>query len=43
MQVTETTQFHQRAIAMNEQLLLSGVRQHELRENAESLNAQLQA
>ena len=30
MQVTETTQFHQRAIAVNEQLLLSGVRQHEL-------------
>ena len=27
---------------MNEQLLLSGVRQHELRETAESLNAQLQ-
>jgi len=26
MQVTETTRFHQRAIAMNEQLLLSGVR-----------------
>jgi len=42
MQVTETTQFHQRAIAANEQLLLSGVRQHELRETAESLNAQLQ-
>ena len=42
MQVTETTQVHQRAIAVNEQLLLSGVRQHELRETAESLNAQLQ-
>ena len=42
MQVTETTQFHQQAIAVNEQLLLSGVRQHELRENAERLNAQLQ-
>ena len=42
MQVTETTQSHQRAIAVNEQLLLSGVRQHELRETAESLNAQLQ-
>jgi signal transduction histidine kinase len=41
MQVTDTTQFHQRAIAVNEQLLLSGVRQHELRETAESLNAQL--
>ena len=42
MQVTETTQFHQRATAMNEQLLLSGVRQHELRETADKLNAQLQ-
>jgi len=42
MQVTETTQIHQRAIAVNEQLLLSGVRQHELRETAENLNAQLQ-
>ena len=42
MQVTETTQSHQRAIAVNEQLLLSGVRQHELRETAEKLNAQLQ-
>lgn len=42
MQVTETTQFHQRAIAVNEQLLLSGMRQHELRETAEKLNAQLQ-
>jgi len=41
MQVTETTQFHQRAISANEQLLLSGVRQHELRETAERLNAQL--
>jgi two-component system, NtrC family, sensor kinase len=42
MQVTETTQFHQRAIAVNEQLLLSGVRQHELRDTADKLNAQLQ-
>jgi two-component system NtrC family sensor kinase len=42
MQVTETTQFHQRAIAVNEQLLLSGVRQHELREAADKLNTQLQ-
>jgi|SRR5579862_1613197 len=41
MQVTETTQFHQRAVAVNEQLLLSGVHQHELRETAERLNAQL--
>jgi PAS domain S-box-containing protein len=42
MQVTETTRFHQRAIAMNEQLLVSRVRQHELGEMAERLNAQLQ-
>jgi signal transduction histidine kinase len=42
MQVTETRQLHQRAIAVNEQLLLSGVHQHELRETAERLNAQLQ-
>ena len=42
MQVMETTQSHQRAIAANERLLLSGVRQHELREAAERLNAQLQ-
>lgn len=35
MQVTETTQFHPRAIAVNEQLLLSGMRQYELRETAE--------
>jgi two-component system, NtrC family, sensor kinase len=41
MQVTETTQFHQRAIAVKEQLLLSGVRQHELRETSERLNTQL--
>jgi signal transduction histidine kinase len=42
MQITESPLFHQRAIAVNEQLLLSGVRQHELRETAERLNAELQ-
>jgi two-component system NtrC family sensor kinase len=42
MQVTETTQFHQQAIAVNEQLLLSGVHQHELRETTDRLNTQLQ-
>jgi len=41
MEVEETTRIHQQAVAMNQQLLLSGVRQHELREIAESLNAQL--
>jgi len=41
VQVDETSQIYQQAIAMNQQLLLSGVRQLELREMAESLNAQL--
>jgi len=41
LQVDETARIYQQAIAMNQQLLLSGVRQHELREMAESLNAQL--
>lgn len=43
MQVTETTRFHQQAVAMNKALLLSSVRQHELTESAERLNGQLQA
>lgn len=43
IQVTETTQFHQQAGAMNEALVLSSVRQHELTEAAEKLNEQLQA
>jgi two-component system, NtrC family, sensor kinase len=41
MEVEETTRIHQQAVAMNQQLLLSGVRQHELREIAENLNVQL--
>ncbi len=41
VQVDETSRIYQHAIAMNQQLLLSGVRQLELREMAESLNAQL--
>lgn len=41
-QVTETARFHQQASAMNQQLLQSGLRQHELTEEAENLNAQLQ-
>jgi signal transduction histidine kinase len=41
VQVDENTRIHQQAIAMNQQLLLSGVRQLELKEMAESLNAQL--
>jgi PAS domain S-box-containing protein len=43
MQVTETTSFHQQAGAMNEALLVSSVRQHELTEGAENLNEALQA
>jgi hypothetical protein len=42
MHVMENTRFRQRAIAVNEQLLLSGVRQHELIETAERMNAKLQ-
>jgi signal transduction histidine kinase len=42
LQVTETASFHQQATAMNQELLLSAVRQHELAEVAERLNAQLQ-
>jgi signal transduction histidine kinase len=41
MQVEKTTLVHQQAVEMNQQLLLSGVHQHELREMAERLNAQL--
>jgi signal transduction histidine kinase len=41
MLVEETPRIHQQAVAMNQQLLLSGVHQHELREMADSLNAQL--
>ena len=41
IQVTETARFHQQATAMNQELLLSVVRQHELTEVEERLNAQL--
>jgi PAS domain S-box-containing protein len=41
MQVTETTRFHQQAAAMNEALVLSSVRQHELTEGAEKLNERI--
>lgn len=43
VQVTETTEFHQQTVAMNEALVRSSVRQHEFTEAAEQLNAQLQA
>jgi signal transduction histidine kinase len=42
IQVGETAQFHRHSTAMNEQLLLSGIRQHELAAVAEELNAKLQ-
>ena len=43
VQVTEAAQFHDDAVAMNQALLIGSVRQHELTEAAELLNAQLQA
>lgn len=43
VQVIETTEFHQQTVAMNEALVRSSVRQHELTEAAEQLNAQLLA
>lgn len=42
IQVTETARLHQQAVAMNQELLLSGLRQHELAEETKKLNAQLQ-
>ncbi|MET0261578.1 MAG: ATP-binding protein [Rariglobus sp.] len=42
VQVTETGHFHRQAVAMNEALILSSVRQHELTEEAENLNSRLQ-
>jgi PAS domain S-box-containing protein len=41
IQVTESAVFHQQATAMNEELLLSGLHQHELIEVAGKLNTQL--
>src|SRR5450759_3490533 len=42
IQVTETAQFHEKTLALNEALLLGSLRQHELTEAANSLNTQLQ-
>ena len=42
MQITETTLFHQQAIEMNRQLLMSSVQQHERTEAAEKLNDELE-
>jgi PAS domain S-box-containing protein len=41
IQVTEVAVFHEQAVAVNEQLLISAIRQHELTEAAENLNEQL--
>ncbi|MEP7353181.1 MAG: PAS domain S-box protein [Acidobacteriota bacterium] len=43
IQVTEATPFHRQATAINQALLLSSVRQHELAEAADLLASQLQA
>ena len=43
IQVSETTPFDSRVTAMNEALLVSAVRHHELMEAADALNAKLQA
>jgi signal transduction histidine kinase len=42
IQVTETAHFHGKAVAMNEALMLGAVRQHELAEAADRLNARLE-
>lgn len=41
IQVTETAQAHEKTVAMNQALVLGSLRQHELTEAAENLNAQL--
>ncbi len=43
LHVTETARFHETAAAMNEALLIGCVREHELVDAAEDLNAKLQA
>jgi PAS domain S-box-containing protein len=43
IQVTETAQFHETTLAMNEALIIGSVRQHELAAAAEDLNDQLRA
>jgi signal transduction histidine kinase len=42
IQVIETTQFHEKTVALNEALIVGAVRQHELTEAAESSNSRLQ-
>jgi PAS domain S-box-containing protein len=41
IQVTETAEFHGKTVAMNQALILGSLRQHQLTEAAENLNAQL--
>ncbi|MDQ2777606.1 MAG: ATP-binding protein [Acidobacteriota bacterium] len=41
LQVTESTPFHMQAVSMNQALMVGVVRQHELMDAAEKLNAQL--
>jgi PAS domain S-box-containing protein len=41
IQVTEAAGFHEQAAAVNEQLMISAIRQHELTEVAKNLNEQL--
>ena len=43
IQLTKAADYRQNVTAINEALLISGLRQHELTETAEKLNAQLQA
>jgi PAS domain S-box-containing protein len=43
IQVTETAQFHETTVTMNEALVLGSLRQHELTEVADALNVQLQS
>jgi light-regulated signal transduction histidine kinase (bacteriophytochrome) len=43
IQVTESSAAHQRTAAMNQALIISSLRQHELTEQAEALNVQLLA
>lgn len=43
IQVTETARHHETALALNQELLLGSLHQHELTETANALNVQLQA
>jgi len=43
LQVTESATLHEQTVSMNEELMLGSLRQHELTETSEKLNAQLRA